>query len=143
MLPGRARPRRALARVLRPRGGGVMLAQAPDPGALAMRVLADMIDPAAEVEYRRVLCREAALAERDRAWSQGYAAAIADVKAAEHGTVAAVRLAGLRSRPGGAAWLAEVERHGGTEYGGAGKPRRPVPPEVIEQARRDLGRTAR
>jgi hypothetical protein len=76
-------------------------------------------------------------------FSRGYAAAIADVKAVEHGLVNVVRLACRRSRPGGAAWLAEVERHGGTEFAGVGKPRRPIPPDVIEHARQDLGRAAR
>ena len=92
-------------------------------------------DPRAEVEYRRQLAREAAAAERERAWSGGYAAAIADVKRTDHGLVRVLQLAGLRSAPGGPAWLAAVERNGGSEYGGAGQPRVPVAAEVIERAR--------
>jgi hypothetical protein len=53
--------------------------------------LVDAIDPAAEIRYRRTLAQEAAMAERERARSEGYAAAIADVKAAEHGLVAIFR----------------------------------------------------
>lgn len=100
-------------------------------------------DYEAENKYRRALCEEAAFAERERAWSEGYAAAIADVKAAEHGAVDAIRLAVARSAPGGAVWLAAVERHGGTERGADGKPRVPVRPAVIERARQELGRAAR
>jgi hypothetical protein len=99
--------------------------------------LADALpDPLAEVEYRRRLCCEAAQAGRERAMSQGYAVAIADVKRTEHDIVHAIRLvARRRAAPGGAAWLAAVERHGGTEYGGTGQPRIPVPAAVIERAR--------
>jgi hypothetical protein len=46
--------------------------------------LVDAIDPDAEIRYRRALAQEAALAERERAWAEGYAAAVADVKAAQH-----------------------------------------------------------
>ena len=48
-------------------------------------------DPGAEVEYRRQLCRDAADAERERSWSEGYAAAVADIKRAQHGVVRAMR----------------------------------------------------
>ena len=48
----------------------------------------------------------------------------------------AIRLVAHRAAPGGAAWLAAVERHGGTEYGGAGQSRIPVPAAVIERARK-------
>jgi hypothetical protein len=98
--------------------------------------LADALaDPLAEVEYRRRLCCEAAQAGRERAMSQGYAAAIEDVKRAEHDIVHAIRLVARRAAPGGAAWLAAVERHGGTEYGGTGQSRIPVPAAMIERAR--------
>jgi hypothetical protein len=49
--------------------------------------LVEAIDPEAEIRYRQQLAQEAALAQRERSWSEGYAAAIADVKAAEHGLV--------------------------------------------------------
>ncbi len=111
------------------------------PATLAAMI--DAIDPASEVRYRRVLAQEAAMAQAGRSWSEGYAAAIADVKRTEHDLVDVVRLATARSRPGGAAWLAGVERHGGTEFGGTGEPRVPVSAEVIEQARQPWGRTAR
>ncbi|HUZ29930.1 MAG TPA: hypothetical protein VMU90_11850 [Solirubrobacteraceae bacterium] len=59
------------------------------------RMLADLVgalpDPADEVRYRQVLCLTAAAAVRDRAWSEGFAAALADVKAAQHGIVRDVR----------------------------------------------------
>jgi hypothetical protein len=102
--------------------------------------LLDAIDPAAEIRYRRALAREAADAGRERAWSQGYAAAIADVKAADHAIPAAIRRFGRprpdpASSPAGAAWLASVIRNGGTEYAGAGRPRVPVPATVIERAK--------
>lgn len=62
--------------------------------------------------------------------SRGYARAIADVKRAQHQIVDAVRLEGERNRPArGGIWEANVRAHGGTEYGGAGKPRVPVPDE--------------
>jgi hypothetical protein len=89
----------------------------------------------AEVELRRQLCREAAAAERERSWSAGYIAAVADMKRVQHEVRDAVRLVGRRAVPGGVAWLAAVERHGGTEYGGAGQSRIPVPAAVIERAR--------
>jgi len=106
--------------------------------ALARQVAAlldALPDPVDEVELRRQLCRETAAAERERSWSQGYAAAVADIKSVQHELVGAVRLVARRARPGGAAWLAAVERHGGTEYGGLGLPRVPVPTEVTERAR--------
>jgi hypothetical protein len=46
--------------------------------------LVDAIDHEAEDRYRRRLAAAAAAAERERAWSAGYAAAVADIKAAEH-----------------------------------------------------------
>jgi hypothetical protein len=53
--------------------------------------LIEAIDPEAEIRYRQQLAQEAAMAQRERSWSEGYAAAIADVKAAEHGIVAIFR----------------------------------------------------
>ena len=58
------------------------------------RVFVDVINPDAEIAYRRVLCLEAAAAEGERSWSEGYAAAVADVKAAQHGLVHVFREAG-------------------------------------------------
>jgi hypothetical protein len=92
-------------------------------------------DPLAEIEYRRALCREAAEAARERAWGEGYVAAVADIKRTEHDLVDAARLAGLRARPAGAAWLAAAQRNNATEYGGEGKPRVQVPAGVIDRAR--------
>jgi len=115
---------------------------APDPADVA-----GLLDRSGERDtwIRRLLAswREGYAAGARERFSEGYAAAVADIKRAEHELVDVIRLASRRARPGGGAWLAEVERHGGTEFGGIGKPRVPVPPEVIEQARRDLGRTAR
>lgn len=95
--------------------------------------------------------RDAQLALRHRAyregfmdggrdqWHEGYVAAVADLKRTQAELVTvlgqAAELAARRRVPG-AAWLAAVERHGGTEYGGAGKPRVPVDPARIELARR-------
>jgi len=59
--------------------------------------------------------------------TEGYVAAIADVKRIQHQTV-------KQLAPGGAAWLDAVKRNGGTEYGGARKPRVPVDPVAIEVA---------
>lgn len=56
-----------------------------------VEALVDAIDPEAEIRYRQQLAKEAATAERERARSEGYAAAIADVKAAEHGIVGIFR----------------------------------------------------
>ena len=56
-----------------------------------VEALVDAIDPEAEIRYRQQLAQEAAMAQRERSWSEGYAAAIADVKAAEHGLVAIFR----------------------------------------------------
>jgi hypothetical protein len=58
------------------------------------RAFLDVIDPEAEIAYRRVLCLESAQAERERSWSEGYGAAIADVKGAQHGLVRVFREAG-------------------------------------------------
>ena len=79
-------------------------------------------------------------------WSAGYTAAVADLKRTQAELVTvlgqAAELAARRRVPG-AAWLAAVERHGGTEYGGAGKPRVPVDPARIELGRQMLkGRAA-
>ena len=87
-----------------------------------------------EIEYRRCLCRDAAQAERGRSWSEGYVAAIEEIKRTEHDIVRAVKLADRRAVPGGAAWLVAVERNDGTEYGGQGRPRVQVPAEVIARA---------
>jgi hypothetical protein len=76
-------------------------------------------------------------------WSAGYAAAMADAKRTRHALVAAIPVAVARLNPGGAAWLAAVERNGGTEYGGAGQPRVPVDQAAIELARNMLKGRAR
>jgi hypothetical protein len=60
-------------------------------------------------------------------YGAGYVAAIADAKRVQHKMV-------LLLAPAGAAWLDAVKRHGGTEYGGAGRPRVPVDPAAIELA---------
>jgi len=65
-------------------------------------------------------------------WAAGYASAIADVKRIQHQTV-------KQLAPGGAAWLNTVKRNGGTEYGGAGKPRVPVDPGAVQVAEMMLG----
>jgi hypothetical protein len=95
--------------------------------------------------------RDLQLAARLNAWregyatgsaerfAEGYAAAIADVKRAHHEIVRGVRVGLARSAPAGAAWLAAVVRHNGTEYGGAGRPRVPVPPAVIARAWQEQG----
>ncbi len=97
--------------------------------------LADLIDPALESRYRMTLVKQAADAAHELGWSAGYAAAIGDVKRAEHEMRDAIRLAGRRMDPRGAVWLAAVTRHGGTEYGGENRPRVPVPGPLIERAR--------
>ena len=100
--------------------------------------LVDAIDPATDAEYRRQLATEAYQRGREDAYGAGYVAAVEDIKRAEHELVDAMRLVGLRARPCGAAWLAAVERNDGTEYGGLGGPRVPVPAEVIERAKEAL-----
>jgi hypothetical protein len=47
--------------------------------------LVEAIDPEAEIRYRQQLAREAASAERERAWSEGYLAAVAELKAVQLG----------------------------------------------------------
>lgn len=89
-----------------------------------------------QLELRHRAYREGYVEGSGEQWAAGYAAAIADVKRAQHQAVAAVDLAGKRMAPGGTAWLATVERNGGTEYGGAGQPRVPVDLAVIEAARK-------
>jgi hypothetical protein len=71
--------------------------------------------------------REGYMAGAQDQWAAGYVAAIADVKRTQHQTV-------KQLAPGGAAWLDTVKRNGGTEYGGAGKPRVPVDIVAIELA---------
>lgn len=44
-------------------------------------------------------------------------------------------LAALRSQPSGPAYYASVLRNGGTEFGGIGRPRVPIPAEVLDAAR--------
>jgi hypothetical protein len=90
----------------------------------------------------RQLAREAASAGHEHGLALGYARAIEDIKSTEHDVVRAVRLAGRRHVPGGEAWLAAVERNGGTEYDGEGLPRAPVSAEVIARAR-DAARSRR
>jgi hypothetical protein len=85
--------------------------------------------------YWRQLCREIGDQREAEGQALGYVRAIEDVKAAQHGLVDAVRLGGRRLAPRGAAWLAAVERCGGTEYGGQGRPRVPVPAELLAAAR--------
>ena len=79
--------------------------------------------------------RAAELAHADD-YHRGYVAAIADVKRFQQMTV-------KQLAPGGAAWLDSVKRNGGTEYGGAGKPRGQVGLVAAELARMMLnGRLA-
>ena len=59
------------------------------------------LPPVAEVEYRRLLCREAAGAERERARSAGYVAAVEDMKCTQHEIRDAVRLLARRAAPVG------------------------------------------
>ncbi len=96
-----------------------------------------------QLELRHRAYREGYMEGSAEQWSAGYAAAVADMKAVQRDLVAAVDRAGRRRAPGGAAWLASVQRHDGTEYGGAGKPRVPIPPAAIETARKMMtGRAA-
>jgi hypothetical protein len=97
--------------------------------------LLDAIDPDTEAAYRRQLATEAYQRGQDDAYSAGYVAAVEDVKCTEHELVDVMRLVGLRARPCGVAWLAAVDRHGGTEWGGAGQPRVQVPADAIERAK--------
>lgn len=90
----------------------------------------------AQLELRRRAYREGYMEGSGEQWSAGYAAAMADVKRTRRQLVDAIPVAVARLAPGGAAWLAAVERNDGTEYGGAGQPRVPVGAAVIEAARR-------
>ena len=102
---------------------------------------ADLLDRSDErdtaLKLRHAAYREGYVHGAQDQWAAGYVSAIADVKRLQHEHVEAVRLGVRRLAPGGEAWLASVERHNGTEYGGAGKPRVPVDPRDIEQARRE------
>jgi hypothetical protein len=109
------------------------------PRAINVAALVDAIDPAAEIRYRQALAREAAIAQQERSWSEGYAAAVADIKRAEHELLRAVRLGLARTAPAGAAWLAAVTRNGGTQYAGAGRPRVAVPAVDITRVQREQG----
>jgi hypothetical protein len=76
-------------------------------------------------------------------YERGRADAAADIKATWHQVVDRVRLTGRRLAPGGDIWLRSVLAHGGTEYGGQGRPRVPVDQAVIESAAETLkGRAA-
>jgi hypothetical protein len=108
---------------------------------------AEAIELAEEIELhgqlRLAAYRTGFEAGRTSAYSAGRADAIADVKRTWHQVFGAVQLAGRRLAPGGDAWLDTVRRHGGTEYGGVGKPRVPVNNVVIETAINDMrGRAA-
>lgn len=107
----------------------------------ALLTLSDERDAA--LQLRHAAYREGYLDGGRDQWDAGYAAAIGDMKRTEHELVDSIRLTSRRFAPGGAAWLAAVAAHGLTEYGGAGRPRVPVAPEVIAQAcREQRGRAA-
>lgn len=89
-----------------------------------------------QLELRHRAYREGYMEGSGEQWSAGYAAAIAHVKRIQHITVAQLA-------PGGAAWLDSVKRNGGTEYGGAGKPRVPVDLVTVELAEMMLKGRAR
>lgn len=42
------------------------------PSVADVAALVDAIDPAAEIRYRQALAWEAALAQRERSWSEGH-----------------------------------------------------------------------
>lgn len=97
----------------------------------------------AHLQLRHAAYREGWMAGSQDEWSRGYAEGVGAVKAAQHELVNAVRLGVRRLVPSGDAWAAAVARHGGTEYGGAGRPRVPVSPAVVEVARGSrMGRAA-
>lgn len=100
-----------------------------------LAALVDAIDHETDHELRRQLAAEAYQRGQDDAYSAGYVAAVADMKRTQHELVDAFRLTGLRYSPRGAVWLAAVERNCGTEFGGLGMPRVPVPPEVVKAAK--------
>jgi hypothetical protein len=106
------------------------------------QALAELLDRSAErdasLRARLAAWREGCARGAGQRFEEGYVTAIADVKRAQHELVDRVRLEVRRLAPGGAAWLASVERHGGTEFGGIGHPRVPVGPADIERARRML-----
>lgn len=95
------------------------------------------------LQLRLAAYREGHALSAQEQWAAGYAAAIGDVKREEPELVRGVQLEAARSAPGGAAWAATVARNGGTEYGGAGKPRVAVDPEAIDRVRREQGGMAR
>jgi hypothetical protein len=103
--------------------------------AVIDQALAELLDRSDErdtaLKLRHNAYREGYVHGAQDRWAEGYVAAVADVKRAQHMTV-------RQLAPGGAAWLATVERNGGTEYGGAGQPRVPVDPVAIELARQML-----
>lgn len=135
----RARRRPALA----PAVGELRRVRAELAAALAERdewrgravALAEAIDHEAERAVWAQLAAQLAGQARAEGEAAGYARAVADFKRGWHEVTGAVHLAGIRRGPGGAAWLADVERHGGTEYGGQGRPRVPVAPGWIAAAR--------
>jgi hypothetical protein len=114
--------------------------QAPASGpalqAAAAQLLALSDERDRQLAARLAACRQGYAAGAAGQFSAGYAAAIADVKAADHAIVGAIRRFGRpqpdpASFPAGEAWLAAVLRHGCTEYAGAGRPRVPVSAEDI------------
>jgi hypothetical protein len=60
-----------------------------------------------EIRYRHQMAREAAADGYERGVAAGYVAAIADVKAIQHGLVADAELEALRWGPGGRAHFAD------------------------------------
>jgi hypothetical protein len=61
----------------------------------------------AEIRYRNQMAREMAAAEYERGQAEGYARAIADVKAIQHGLVLDAELEARRYGPGGRAHFAD------------------------------------
>jgi hypothetical protein len=57
----------------------------PVPLADMLAAWVDSLNPEAEIRYRLALCREAEERGYERGHGAGYAEAVADVKAAEHG----------------------------------------------------------
>jgi hypothetical protein len=109
-------------------GGGPVVP--PDVGQL----LAESDLHEIELRLRHAAYREGFTDGGRDQWAKGYAAAVADVKRSQHELVNAVRLGVRRLIPVGDAWLDNVLRHGGTEYGGKDRPRVAVNPALIKAA---------
>jgi dihydrodipicolinate synthase/N-acetylneuraminate lyase len=79
--------------------------------------------------------------EMDQVWRElaAYVRSMASVPTAED-------IHRRRAEPGGPAYYAALLRHGGTEFGGVGKPRVPAPPgayaRALEWAKRQQGETS-